>query len=138
MRPACCLLAVFLVVLGCSSSSQPSARKHIAELGNYLGQYAAANGNKAPPNEDAFKKFLSDSRKTSDHQDILISPTDKEPYVVRYGISYQHKLGKEGNLPPSQLPKIVAAHEKSGADGKIWVAYVGGLLEQIEPSSLPK
>ncbi|MFO0864000.1 MAG: hypothetical protein U0744_04995 [Gemmataceae bacterium] len=130
------LAVVFLT--GCTSSSQPPARKHIADLSNYLGQYAAANGNKAPPSEDAFKKFLAETRKKTEHEDVLISPTDKEPYVIRYGVSYQQKLGKEGNLPPSQLPKIVAAHEKNGAEGKIWVAYAGGLFEQIEATSLPK
>jgi hypothetical protein len=138
MRPVFLVLAPLVFVAGCSSSSQPPARKHIADLGNFLGQYAASNANKAPPSDEAFKKFLTDTRKKSDHDDVLVSPTDKEPYVIRYGISYQPKLGKEGNLPPSQLPKIVAAHEKTGAEGKIWVTYAGGLFEQIDAASLPK
>ncbi len=125
-----------LLVVGCSSGSQrTAARKHIVQVANYLSQYAATNDSKAPPNEEAFKKYLSEVRKTSDHAEILTSPEDKQAYSIVYGISYKLKLGKEGLVPPDQLPRIKIAQEKTGKDGKIWVAYVGGIVEQIDASA---
>jgi hypothetical protein len=125
------LLAVLLTcvaVVGCSSGRKeiPPEETRIKNLLTLRGQYVQRNKGKVPPNVEVLKQFaktlsaeeLKARGIEGDVAETFISPRDNEPFVYR---------PKDGTTP-----NLVVFYEKTGKDGKRWVAYATQNVELID------
>jgi hypothetical protein len=117
---------------GAGSRPQPPTEAHLQKLAVFLGRYAAQHQGQSPPDEAAFRQFLAGldppelaAMQIANIDEILVSPRDNQPYVVRYGL-------QAGVPSPTGSP--VVAYEQSGVGGRRYVAYQLGGVEEIDES----
>jgi hypothetical protein len=126
------LLLLLLLVPGCGSDelASPTAKRLTGLAKLYLDCAVAKNG-KGPANEQEFKKhirslpsFVVEMNEVDPNaiDTVFVSERDKEPFVVRYGISIS---GISGTSAP------LVAHEKTGKNGKRLVVYANAKVEQL-------
>jgi hypothetical protein len=129
------MLAAGGLVPGCARPKDAAARSNIGDLTGHYIRYAGANGNKAPPDEAAFRKFM-EGINVADIDAVLRSSRDGKPYVVRYGADLKGDPTK-ASLPPSDQPKIVILHEAEGVGGrKLTATHAGLAFEVDDPDSV--
>jgi hypothetical protein len=109
-------LVVPLAVLapGCASRPAdrpvpPSADQNLRFLGQVYQQASSRNGH-APQSADELRPAL---RRFGYSEAMLVSPNDKQPYTIRWGVNV-FQPGPKGALP-------VLAYESTGVDGKKYV-----------------
>jgi len=127
------LMIVVLGVLGCGSrkgTTDPPAKVRLEKLFAYYQEYTRQN-HKPPPNEQAFKDFLSSlpaEEKAIAHLDdvdrFLISPRDHEKYVIRYG-----QVIAVGGATRA------VAWEQTGVQGKRFVALSVGYVQECDEAT---
>jgi hypothetical protein len=90
-------------------------------------QATAQNGGRPPASEEQFKKFIAkqgtymmQSYKLQSTDDVFISERDGQPYVVLYG------------KPPQGTASGLCAYEKTGVDGRRYVGYMLGMIEEVD------
>ena len=127
IRLGVCLLALLVNVLcGCGAPAEPEAvQKQSASMRGLAvsyGQYISQHRGRPPKSEKVLRKFIEeqsdtflDSFSAESIDDLFTSPRDNEPYVVVYG--------KKAS---------VVAYEKVGVDGKRFVAYDIGGVEEVD------
>lgn len=136
-----CLVAAILVGItfgGCSSAKPQQAPTEVSlqTFSVLYGQYLGAHRGQTPGSEAELRKYVEGlseadrkSRGISDVSQIFLSPRDGQAYVVRYGV----KVGVPG---PDGAPWV--AHEKDGKDGKRFVAFVTGQIEEVDEARFAK
>jgi hypothetical protein len=130
-----CMLAVGGLLPGCGPPKSAALSSNIGDITGHFIRYASANGNKAPPDEAAFRKFM-EGIKVADIDRVLVSSRDGKPWVVKYGVKLDGDPTK-ASLPPADQPKIVILHEAEGVAGKKLTATHAGLtFEVADPDSV--
>ncbi len=132
------MLALFILALnmlisltGCGSHNTQSAlEQETSRLKPLIILYAQAfaqNGGRPPANEEKFKSFIAKeggglmkSYKFDSVDDLLISERDGEPYVIFYG------------KRPQGVASDLCAYEKVGVDGKRYVGFTLGIVEEVD------
>jgi hypothetical protein len=113
---------ILTIALGCSSSQHQVSvvESNIGQLSIYYGQFRQANQGRVPKDEAEFKGFLQklpgfDEAKVTE---MLTSPRDKQPYVVRY------------KAPPP--PQGVVMHEATGLNGIRFAVNINGAVLELD------
>jgi len=127
------LLLLFVAVTGCQKGRKevPTEETRIKNLATVRGQYIGKNKGQLPPNVDALKAFaktlspeqLKGFGVEGDVDQLFVSPRDNEPYVYRFV--------KEGGVPGVGA-NVVVFYEKTGKNGKRWVAYSTTQIEEVD------
>jgi hypothetical protein len=138
LRTAVFLVALaFLTLPGCGSDelNSPTAVKLKAVASFYL-DYAVAKNGKGPTQEEHLKRHVQglpdfvvrmNGADPTNLADLYVSGRDQEPFVIRYGVSIS---GMSGNSAP------VVAHEKTGKNGKVLVAYANTKVDHVDEARL--
>lgn len=125
---SCCVIAA-----GCQDKSgrelEP-VESNVKNIAIFYGRYVSQNRGRTPPNEEALKKFIAShpanelaALKITDVGQLFVSPRDKQPYVVRYGVVLP---------PPSPTGSPVVAYEKEGVGGRRFVAFAHAGVEELD------
>ena len=132
IRAIVCLCSLVWVALaGCESRRKvPEEETRLTKLARLYGHYERTKRKGPPPNVEALKQFgkslsaddlKSVGLESGDLDQIFVSSRDNEPFVYR---------------PPSKgavpLPNAVVFYEKTGKDGKRYVAYPMGKVEEVD------
>jgi hypothetical protein len=129
------LLLLFFSAGGCSDpgrSNQAEESSSLKPLAAFYGKFVNQHGGKPPGNEAELKAFLKEPKnaeslrlefKVADVDAMFISPRDNQPYVVIYGTL---------SGPPGPGGAPVIAHEKTGVEGKRFVASALGAVEEVD------
>src|SRR5436309_2280518 len=79
------LLAAAVLLQGCQRSrTTPVEESRLQRLAVFYGRYVSQNKGQTPPNEKQFKEFIQKADSSVNVEELLVSPRDNEPYVVRY------------------------------------------------------
>jgi len=118
--------------VGCQAGRKeiPPEETRIKNLAVVRGQYQSRNKGQVPPNVEALKAFArtlsADQLKgfgvEGDLDQLFISPRDGEPFVYR--------VVKDG--APGVGANAVVFYEKTGKNGKRWVAYSTAQVEEVD------
>ncbi|MFO0865277.1 MAG: hypothetical protein U0744_11620 [Gemmataceae bacterium] len=117
------LLLVFLG--GCGSSPPPNHEPTLTQLVSLYGRYVGQHKGSPPPNEQSLKEFVKKVDPNRNLDELMTSPRDKQPYVVRYGV----KPTMGGQQP-------VIAHEAVGVGGKKLVGLGAGEVKELDAAAL--
>jgi hypothetical protein len=129
---------VCLGVLACSDVQKPQSEsdKHLQTLAVYYGRFMSVNRGMGPPSEAELKKFVK-SRPASELQtfgfepdtvdQMFISPRDQEPYGIALKIP--------GGVPKPDGTVTMIIWEKTGVNGKRYVADAVGRIEEIDEAT---
>jgi hypothetical protein len=126
-----CSLLLAVLSIGCGSRARPAApgEKNIRALAVFYGRYIGSHRGQPPANEAAFKAFVKSLKPediagmvdgATDAETLFISPRDKEPFVIRYGLR-----------PGPGAPEVLI-HEKNGLNGRRLVALGLGAVEEVD------
>lgn len=127
------LSAGLLTSWGCNEQNPPPTpqESHLKALAVCYGKFIQQNKGQPPKDEAEFKAFIQKLGPSqipggaADLDSLFISPRDRQPYVVRYG------LDRSQMMPGPNMP--VVAYEQTGLEGKRYVAdMVGGVREVDE------
>ncbi len=123
---------VLLLMAGCQSAtrdaaSDPQAARLLA-LSMLYARYQNANQGRSPASEEQFKTFIREYGnkiqelvQTDDADAVFTSLRDGQPYVVLYG-----------KATAQQQSSGLVAYETEGADGKRYVGYRLGYVEEVD------
>ena len=126
------ILIALPLALGCGKAGPPPSdgRLAIEGIAKWRTLYLAQHNRQPPPDEKAFVDFMEKISKERgepfDRDTALVSPRDKQKYVVRYG-KESAKL-KETD---------VVVHEQEGYDGKVLVAYEMARSAEVDAAEIP-
>jgi hypothetical protein len=126
------LLFIALPLLfGCGEKAAPvDGRTAMIDITGWHKGYVASHGHKLPPDEAAFVAYVEGQLKERgqpfDAAKFLVSPRDGQKYVVKYGKEFAN-LGSTN----------VVVHEKDGYDGKVYVGYQIGRVDEVDAAELP-
>jgi len=136
------LLGCLLMTTGCgkSVSKEPSAaEKHLRSLTECYTRFKSYHNGAMPSSEKEFKQFLQRDQQqlasmnlnANEVDKILISPRDNKPYFVLY-----MPKGKEAKNKPAPRKNgyLVIAYEQAGNEGKHYVGYAMGNVEEVTDS----
>lgn len=124
---------------GCSSQVREDleiGERHLGELARAYIFYANQHRGQGPPNKAALDKFLKANEKSlimqgiSNPEGMYVSPRDNEPYVVLWGLRIKTVVKGRSSQP--------IAYEKTGKDGKRWVAFADGIVNELDESEFEK
>lgn len=128
LRSLLASVAAFLLIgalCGCPQSPPPTHQPALTQLVTYYGRYVGQNKGTPPPNEQALKDFVKKVDANRNLDELMISPRDKQPYVVRYGV----KPSMGGKQP-------VIAHEAVGVGGKKLVGFAAGEVREMDDAEI--
>src|SRR5262245_40722204 len=93
----------WLAAAGCSSRSPQTEEPAVVNLRTIVQAYDVAEYRlrRPPRNEDELKRFFGEVSAAATANEVLRSPRDGQPYVIRYGL----RLDPDGR-------NVVLAHEK--------------------------
>jgi hypothetical protein len=132
--PAPLILVAVLAMTGCGrgNNDPPSveALQAIENVAKWYQLYRSDNGGKQPADESAFLAFINSKltergQETVDRKELLTSPRDGEPYVIRYG--KVSSRDQENNL---------VAYEKIGANGTKLIVSELARSREVDESEL--
>ncbi len=115
LRSVSLVLVAIMLLTGCGEGSNdpPSVESLMAieNVGKWYQLYRADHGGKQPADEGAFleyvnRKLAERGAEPVDSGELLTSPRDGEPYVVRYG-----------KVSSRDQSRNLVAYEKTGANG---------------------
>ncbi len=118
-----------LCLSACGSGSDVptgDGAEHLRRLAIEFSTYRGTHRGQTPKDEAAFRKYLENSSSQErDIDDMLTSPRDGQPYMIRYGINVP--------IPSPEVEQPVIIYEQTGADGTRYVAFgTGGVNEVTE------
>jgi hypothetical protein len=141
---ACALIALAPLFAGCSPrpsrTELPDAERHILRFSSLYGEFQGTHG-RPPKSMDELKTWLKSQPKArltrynaEDVDQAVVSPRDKEPYVL-----IDPKLVQQA---PGGMARVIA-HEKTGVGGKkMTVSRMGGAQEmtdeEIQQATAPR
>ena len=119
-------LMIFVGSFGCGHSTPkpPEISPAMTQLYAIQRAYidATISYNRPPSNKDELAPYLkdpADREKTAKPEDILISATDGEEFVIHWGFDFRHE-----DLSGDTTQWPVLAYEKTGKDGKRLVSQI--------------
>jgi hypothetical protein len=132
-----CTVVLSLVVglIGCGSRlpTDTAEGKNLRALAIFYGRFIGSHKGRSPANEAEFKKFIlslpapeREALGVADPNNIdtlFTSPRDGQPYVIRYKQSSSGLVGGQAT---------VFAYEKTGKNGKRYVATSVGNVEEVD------
>lgn len=133
-RPASLILVTVLALTGCGrgSNDPPSveALMAIENVAKWYQLYRADHGGKQPADEGAFLVFINSKlaergQETTDREELLTSPRDGEPYVIRYG-----------EVSSRDQERNLVAYEKIGANGMKLIVSELARSREVDESEL--
>lgn len=118
-------------MLACTSqeaeTNKAKATSRLRALVSLYNRHIIANG-KPPADATAFEQFIAEKGgamleklQVDTPKELLISERDGEPFVVVYDGS-----------PPAGSSREVVAYEKQGIDGRRWVGFRIGAIEELD------
>ncbi len=131
-------LALLCAIAGCGNPGRTNKQEEessLKPLAKFYGDFVNQHRGKPPADEDEFKTFLKEASNTNllkaefqitDIDKLFISPRDNQPYVIYYKTISQSQ-------GPGGAP--VVAYEKTGVNGKRFVASVLGGVVQLDDSA---
>ena len=105
---------------------------NLSTLIQYYNMYTNEHDGTVPPDEGAFKAFLAE-KKVPDADKLLISPRDKQPYKIKYGVAPVTPTSKtsKGLVPPDKSDnQAIIAEEQTGVGGKRMIIYNSGVIKE--------
>jgi hypothetical protein len=133
------LVAAFftLLTIGCGGSSEvdPAAAASLKGMAGMYVEYAQSHQNVGPPDAETLKKHAkaTDPRTLGGAgvdiahlDDYFVSPRDKQPLQVRYGVAVTN-LGRGAPI---------IAHEQTGVKGKKLAVYANNKIEELDDAGL--
>lgn len=127
------LFSFCVVTAGCQRQTGRELEPVEANVKNiaiFYGRYTSQNRGRTPPDKEALKKFIAShpaaelaALKITDVEQLFVSPRDKQPYVVCYGAKLP---------PPGPSGSPVVAHEKDGVEGRRFVAFSNGGVDELD------
>jgi len=127
------LLGCAALAAGCKGGRQevPQEESRLTKLTRLYGRSLSKSRGTPPADVAALKQFatslgaedLKGIGIEGDVDQLFVSPRDSEPYVYR-------RPAKAGM--PGMGPEAVLFYEKTGKDGKRFVAYPSGKTEQVD------
>jgi hypothetical protein len=134
--PKSVLLAVsasLLIACGCTRNQKQSAPQETSSLKSLAivyGRYLSTHRGEPPADEAGFKQFVQSlppeqlaAMKATDTNQLFTSARDHEPYVIVYG---------KPTGPPGPAGSPVIAYERTGVEGKRFVASSMGAVEEVD------
>jgi len=134
MRQVVVLLCLVSATTSCARNAPPptqeSAPRQFPRLLAYYTQYQRANSGVGPADQATWEKFARGqaaadlARRGGDPAEVdqlFVSERDQEPLVVRLGL----RLADEKNGPQPFV------FERSGKDGKRFVGFLNGRVEEV-------
>jgi hypothetical protein len=133
--PSTVVLLVLFLSGGCSGpgrSNQAEESSSLKPLATFYGKFVNQHRGNPPGSEAEFKAFLKEPKnaeslrlefQVADVDAMFVSPRDHQPYAVIYGSL--PRLPGPGGAP-------VVAHEKTGIEGKRFVASALGAVEEVD------
>lgn len=109
----------------------------LTDLHNAYKMAERTNG-KPPQSVEEIQTHLK-ARKT---EDVLVSPNDKEPFVILWGTKVElspqemMELSKKSGKGPMTFP--IFAYEQKGSGGKRYVLYIMGEAKQLTDEEFKK
>src|SRR6478609_7905445 len=128
-----------LLGLGCRSNTHQQNKSdptqaRMETLAALYARYVGRHQGHLPPDETAFKNFISSEGKSllaqkgiSDVSGLFKSDRDGESLVVIYDTAGQHR---------EFVPDLIVAHEKTGLAGKQLAAFASGTVKQLDPAEM--
>ena len=125
-------LSLGCLSLGCKPVNKPAppAESNLKVLSVFYGRYIQTHQGQTPPDAEAFKKFITsmpaselETFKVTDVEKLFVSPRDGQLCVVRYGFALP---------PPGPTGAPVVAYEKVGVNGRRYVAYSVGGVDEVD------
>jgi hypothetical protein len=138
LRPSAWLPVLALAAVpGCGSNDldSPTANR-LRGLARVYLDYAVPRNGKGPDSEQAFKKHVralpdfvlrTNGVDPADIEAVFASERDREPFVVRYGIT----IGSISGTSAAAL-----AHEKTGRNGKRLIVFANAKVELADDARL--
>ncbi len=133
-RPVSLILVTVLALAGCGKGGNdpPSVESLMAieNVGKWYQLYRADHGGKQPADESAFlayvnRKLAERGAEAVDSGELLTSPRDGEPYVVRYGeVSSRNQASN------------FVAYEKTGANGTRLIVSELAISREVDDAEL--
>ncbi len=128
-------LAFVVIAPGCGTGGgppPPGGQLQVETVAKWYQLYRASNGNKTPPNEQAFVAFITSKLKergdtVPDLEGLLKSPRDGQKYVINYGKPTSPKAEKN-----------VAVYESEGYNGKKWLAFESAWSQEVDDTELQR
>lgn len=125
--------ASLLIACGCTKNQKQSAPQETSSLKSLAivyGRYLGTHRGEPPADEASFKQFIQSlppeqlaAMKATDTAQLFTSARDHEPYVVIYG---------KPTGPPGPAGSPVIAYERTGVEGKRFVASSIGAVEEVD------
>jgi hypothetical protein len=110
---------------GCTSATtERPGHANLTSLAKYYGMYQGQNKGQTPPDEPKFKEFIAKRDSTAKLDELFVSPRDRQPYVVRYGL----KVG----VPDAKKGAPIIAYEKEGVGDKRMVARSTTQVDELD------
>ena len=118
------LVWLTFILAGCGGGQvapQPE-QVNLKQLAVLCGKYAGANKGRMPASLEDLKQFAKKSTPPAG-DDLFVSPRDHEPYVSRPSVQMSM---------PGVGEKKLLAYEKTGVNGKHYVAYTTTEVEEVD------
>jgi hypothetical protein len=149
----CGLAALSVTLVGCSGprggNDTSETAQRLKQLRLHYVNYMAQHQGRPPANEKEFQDYVSKlppaqqgAGPAGNATAVLISPRDNQPFVVNWGFNPQAPIRPRSGPPPATQggspPKLlepVLAYERTGQDGKRYVLYASGRIEEVDPAT---
>lgn len=134
LRSVSLFFFAIMVLTGCGKGSHdpPSveALMAIENVGKWYQLYRADHGGKQPADESAFldyvnRKLAERGAEAVDSDELLTSPRDGEPYVVRYG-----------KVSSRDQARNLVAYEKTGGNGTRLIVSELAISREVDDAEL--
>ena len=132
-------LLLIVALVGCNS---PQAKQSLGRESSHLRwlmrmYILAAQQGRTPKSDEEFKQFINgldagtrdrtfSAAGVSSADELFISERDGQPYVMVYG------------RPPAGVAPGLVAYEQQGADGRRYVGYSVGMVEEVDQERFDK
>jgi hypothetical protein len=128
------VLLPLLALVGCRQSAPPTPEPIAPNMGQitmlYM-QYLRSHNGMGPRNAEDFKRFIrtdgaAEARRLevdlSRPDELFTSPRDQQPIIINFGL----RLGDTSQALP------IVAYEARGRDGKRMVAFMNGMIKEVD------
>lgn len=129
------LIPLFLLfIVGCSGGTGPSltaVENRLKLLSQLYARYTSTHRGVPPASEKVFRDFINGleqaektKRNISTADDVLVSPSDKKPFLVKYTTKVSNVAPGKGEAPGQGPGNTIIAAESSGSSR--YAVYMNG------------